>query len=224
MKQARYVPVLAAALSWFAASGFYSGVFAARNTTEVPRHPEAASVLLDVNPIQQSLTTSCGEAAIAMAYQYADKGSILDEESIVEYAMAEGLYTPDAAPFTSPAAMVAIGRHFAGTVETRNVFSRREGLAILEQELQAGQPVIIDVTTFLGDTRSGAHFVLVTGVSTDPQSGITTITFNNPLTGQQQAAAWDGSDGVWNSWQNNRDPGGTGWWMVLPVDQANSSL
>ncbi len=223
MKQAKNVLALAAVFSLLTAGASYNVGVAEGRTTGAPRDIQTPSVLLDVTPIEQSRATSCGEAAIAMADNYANPADLISEETIVEYAERSGLYTPDTAPFTSPADMVVIAQHFAGMVDVGNVHSQDEGLALLLQELDGGQPVIIDVTTRLDDPTSGAHFVIVTGFSTDPQSGNTTITFNNPLSGEQHAARWDGAEGIWNAWQNNGDPGGAGWWMVISVAQANSS-
>jgi hypothetical protein len=35
------------------------------------------------------------------------------------------------------------------------------------------------------------------------------------LTGTKESADWAGREGVWNAWQNNGDPGGSGWWLVI---------
>jgi hypothetical protein len=36
------------------------------------------------------------------------------------------------------------------------------------------------------------------------------------LTGTNRWGYWLGGEGVWNAWQNNGDPGGAGWWMMIP--------
>lgn len=219
MRTARNLPSLAVVLSLLA-----SVAFVETGSAQAAELGSAQQDLqLDVPPIQQSRTTSCGEAAIAMAYDYAYPDAAITEEPVIEYAKAEGLYTPQFFPFTSPARMVMIAQNFAGQVETGNVKSSSEGLTLLTQELQIGQPVIIDVTTYLGDLNSGAHFVLVTGLSIDPFSGNATISYNNPLTGELESADWAGSDGVWNAWESNGDPGGSGWWLVIPLARSAST-
>jgi hypothetical protein len=221
MKQAKYVLSLAAVFSLLAASVPRSVGIAEGITTGIRSDTQTTPVVLDVTPIQQSRPTSCGEAAIAMAANYANPAQALSEASIIGYAESSGLYKPRKAPFTSPAHMVSIAQHFWGNVGAGNVASQGEGLVLLQQRLDSGQPVIIDITTLLYDPASGAHFVVVTGFSTDPRSGDTSITFNNPLLGEQQAADWAGAEGIWNAWQNNGDPGGSGWWMVIPAGQSS---
>ena len=126
-----------------------------------------------------------------------------------------GLYTPDTPPFTSPGNVVAIGQSFGVPVESANVASADDGLALLSQELQAGNPVIIDVTTRLDDLSSGAHFVVVTGVATDPWTGQVSVSYSNPLDGQAESAGFSGQGGIWDAWQNNGDSGGSGRWLVV---------
>jgi hypothetical protein len=221
MKQAKYSLALAAVFSLLAASALHSVGIAEGTRTGIRSDTQTTPVLLDVTPIQQSLPTSCGEAAIVMAAHFANPERAISEASVIGYAESSGLYKPRKAPFTSPADMVSIARHFSGDVSAGHVDSQGEGLVLLQQELDSGQPVIIDITTLLYDATSGAHFVVVTGFSTDPQSGETTITFNNPLSGEQQAADWAGTEGIWNAWQNNGDPGGAGWWMVIPAGESS---
>jgi hypothetical protein len=43
------------------------------------------------------------------------------------------------------------------------------------------------------------------------------IHFNDPLTGTKESADWEGSEGVWNAWLTNGDPGGAGWWLVISL-------
>ena len=80
-----------------------------------------------------------------------------------------------------------------------------------------GEPVIIDVLARLYDPDSGAHFILVTGVSADPKRGnAIMIHYNDPLSGKAWISRWDGGEGIWHAWKNNGDPGGSGWWLVIP--------
>ncbi len=157
-----------------------------------------------------------------MAYGYAYPQNEISERAVIEYAESQGLYTPDLAPFTSPDDMVGLAQHYAGAVETGNVSSEQEGLSLLTDRFNLGEPVIIDITTFLGDPQSGAHFVVVTGVVFDAFSGNATIAYNNPLTDEVEHADWAGDEGIWQAWQNNGDPGGSGWWLVIPPAQGAS--
>jgi len=171
---------------------------------------------LQVDAIQQSESTSCGEAVIAMAYNYAHPQTPINEREVIEYATTQGYFTAGVPPFTSPANMVKIARHYADKVSTGTVLSSRQGLPLLVQRLRADEPVIIDVLSNFSDPDSEAHFILVIGVSTDPNRGnVIVIHYNDPLTGTQESADWAGNEGVWNAWQNNGDPGGPGWWMVI---------
>ncbi len=155
-----------------------------------------------------------------MAYDYAYPQDAISERAVIEYAESQGMYMPDLAPFTSPAAMIRLAQHYAGAVETGNVSSEQEGLRLLTDRFDLGQPVIIDVTAVLSDPQSGAHFVVVTGVSIDASSGIATIAYDNPLTGKTEHSDWAGKKGIWRAWQNNGDPGGSGWWLMIPPAYA----
>ena len=172
---------------------------------------------LPVPVLQQALSTSCGEAVIAMTYNYAHpEETPISEQEVIEYAGANGYYTPHLSPFTSPASMVKIAKYYADDVSTGRVFNSSQGLALLIQRLRRGEPVIIDVLSNFSDPQSEAHFVVVTGVSVDPNRGnAVVIHYNDPLTGTQAADDWEGSQGVWNAWLTNGDPGGAGWWMVI---------
>ena len=171
---------------------------------------------LPVKPILQLKFTSCGEAAITMAYNYAYPETQITEQEVIEFAAAEGYYTERKAPFTSPANMVKIAEHYADTVSTGTVKDADEGLALLTKKLTGGDPVIIDILARLYDPESGAHFVVVTGLTIDSKNpNKTKIYFNDPLTGTNRWGYWLGIEGIWNAWQNNGDPGGSGWWMMI---------
>ena len=84
--------------------------FAGIRRTSIPlspvlngRHSHVQELAVPV--ITQSTTTSCGEAAITMAYGYAYPPDAISERAVIEYAESQGLYMPDLAPFTSPADM-----------------------------------------------------------------------------------------------------------------------
>jgi hypothetical protein len=193
--------------AWFQRSAYSS--------TRLQQEP----ILLDVPALAQSQGTSCGEAVIAMAYNYAYPETPISEAEVIAYASENGYFTEDTEPFTSPANMVKITRHYAGQYDSGRVISSYDGLALLVRHLRAGQPVIIDVITYLDDPQSDAHFVLVTGISVDPaDANAITIHYNNPLTGQKESAPWNGDAGIWHAWQNNPDPGGPGWWLVIGPD------
>ena len=173
-------------------------------------------VYLPVPVLKQSRGTSCGEAVIAMTYNYAYPATPITEQQVIEYATTIGYFTEDLPPFTSPANMVKIAGYYSDRVSTGTVYSSSQGLTLLRQRLRDGDPVIIDVLSNFSDPQSEAHFVVVTGISADPnRNNALIIHYNDPLTGTAESADWDGSQGVWNAWWTNSDPGGPGWWMVI---------
>jgi len=172
---------------------------------------------LPVKPILQAKVTSCGEAAITMAYNYAYPEEQVTELEVIDYAAGEGYYTERKSPYTSPENMVKIAEHYADPVLTGAVTNADEGLSLLTEKLTGGDPVIIDILARLSDPKSGAHFVVVTGLVIDSKNpNKTKILFNDPLTGTNRWGYWLGGEGIWNAWQNNGDPGGSGWWMMIP--------
>jgi len=174
-------------------------------------------VNLQVPVLKQSRSTSCGEAVIAMTYNYAYPATPVTEQEVIDYAAMHGYYTEDLAPFTSAANMVKIAKYYADNISTGTVISSGQGLALLIQKLRNGEPVTIDVLSNFSDQESEAHFVVVTGLSVDPnRDNAIVVHYNDPLTGTKESDDWLGSEGVWNAWQNNGDPGGSGWWMVIP--------
>ena len=171
---------------------------------------------LPVPLVQQSNGTSCGEAVMTMAYNYAYPGRPLSEPQIIKYAADSGSYFEDLSPFTSPENMVKIARHYADNVSTGWVFTAGAGLSLLIQRLRNDEPVLIDVLSDFYDPSSVAHFIVVTGITVDPSRGdAVVIHYNDPLTGTRRSADWKGSRGLWNAWQTNNDPGGPGWWLVI---------
>jgi hypothetical protein len=174
------------------------------------------SLILPVEPIQQRKITSCGEAAIVMTYNQAYPKNPLKEMNVIAYATEMGYYLDDRPPFTSPTDMVKIAKYYTDEVSSGRVITQAQGLALLVQKLHKNEPIIIDVLTRLDDPQSGAHFVVVTGISIDKDNGNTIIIhYNNPLTARNESASWAGTGGIWNAWQNNGDPGGSGWWMTI---------
>jgi hypothetical protein len=171
---------------------------------------------LPVGVILQLQASSCGEAAVTMAYNYAYSETQINEQEVIDFALSEGYYTEAEYPFTSPADMAQIANHYADSVSTGRVDTSDEGLALLTQKLTDGDPVIVDSLARLYEPESGAHFVVVTGLEIDDTNpNKTKIYFNDPLTGTNRWGYWLGVEGVWNAWQNNGDPGGSGWWMVI---------
>lgn len=172
---------------------------------------------LPVDALTQSKATSCGEAVIVMAYNYAYPETQLTEQEVIDYATDAGYYTERKFPYTSPENMVKIAEHYAEVIQTGTVSDQDAALDLLIDKLTGGDPVLIDVFTLLYDPDSGAHFIVVTGLSINPQNpDDVRIFYNDPLTGENRSSDWNGSEGIWNAWQNNGDPGGSGWWMVLP--------
>lgn len=179
------------------------------------------SVNIPVQPRKQLKLTSCGEAVIAMAYHYAYPQTSVDERDILTYAEAQRYYNEKKWPFTSPANMLKIARHYTKDISTGAVSTSAEGLALLSESLRNGNPVIIDILTQLDNPRSGAHFVLVTGLRIPEDNKFAvTVSYNDPATGKNRSAPWYGNGGVWSAWHNNGDPGGAGWWLSIPVSAA----
>jgi len=173
---------------------------------------------LEVPVLKQLWGTSCGEAVIAMTYNYAYPNTPITEAEVIQYAKANQYYTEDVSPYTSPANMVKIARNYTRDISTGRVFNSAQGLSLLIQKLRNGEPVIIDVLSNFSDPQSEAHFIVVTGISADPaQEDTILFYYNDPLTGTKQTGDWLGSEGLWNAWHTNRDPGGAGWWLVLSV-------
>lgn len=192
----------------------FSGVAGQISTAKLQQEP----LLLDVPALRQALGTSCGEAVIAMTYNYAHPETPITEQQVIDYAATNGYYTPDLPPWTSPANMVKIADYYADDISTGRVFTARQGLSLLIQKLRQGDPVVIDVLSNFSDPESDAHFVVVTGVSVDAnRNNAVVIHYNDPLTGTKESDDWEGSQGVWNAWQTNDDPGGAGWWLVIPT-------
>jgi hypothetical protein len=178
---------------------------------------EHGKMNLPVRTLRQSLPTSCGPASIVMAYNYAYPETRLTEQPVIEFASQNGYFTERKFPYTSPENMVYIAEHYAEIVHTGLVNNEKEAFALLKKKLTGGDPIIIDILTRLDDPTSGAHFVVVTGLEINPDSAYKTkIYYNDPQLGKNRSSYWLGMEGVWNAWQNNGDPGGSGWWMVIP--------
>jgi hypothetical protein len=172
---------------------------------------------LQVPVWRQFNSSSCGEAVIAMTYNYAYPDTPITEGEVIDFAAVNGFYTPGVAPYTSPANMVKIAENYGDNISTGTVINSGQGLALLMQKLRNGEPVIIDVLSDFSDPTSVAHFVIVTGLSVDPSRGNAIVVhYNDPFTGTKESADWVGSEGFWNAWQTNGDPGGAGWWLVIP--------
>ncbi|GAB4492022.1 MAG: hypothetical protein Fur0016_25570 [Anaerolineales bacterium] len=175
-------------------------------------------IQLSVRPFRQSKITSCGPAVLAMAYHYAYPMGNISERAILTYAEGQGWYTETKYPYTSPANMLKIIRHYTANFSSGQVVLPQDGLNLLLRELRRGNPIIIDTLTLLDDSRSGAHFVLVTGISVAVGNKYAvTVTYIDPLTGGIKSAPYYGEGGLWNAWRRNGDPGGAGWWLVIPL-------
>lgn len=177
--------------------------------------------LYNVPVISQSLGTSCGEAAFAMAYNYAYPDNPISEWDVIQVAVTHGWYklNDPARVFTSPVHLQDIGNFFAGINVTAGNVSRFDPVSaeqLLIEQLLQGHPVIVDVNAIMGDTGSSSHFVVVTGI--DLQKEL--VYYNDPYgynpSGARQAgrriSAWNI---FWNSWAGNSDPNGAGWYMTL---------
>ena len=190
----------------------FTQVFGRTSTYQLQRQP----LSLNVPVVKQLWSSSCGEAVIVMTYNYAYPDAPISEGEVIEFASTNGYYTEDTPPFTSPANMVKIAEYYSDDVSAGAVTSSGQGLALLMQKLRNGEPVIIDVLSNFSDLQSEAHFVVVTGISVNPQrNNALIIHYNDPLTGTKETGDWAGSQGVWNAWRMNGDPGGAGWWLVI---------
>jgi hypothetical protein len=200
--------VLVGGLAYAGSTQFYGRY----STSRLQQEP----LMLQVATFQQSRGTSCGEAVIAMVYNYAYPQTPIYEQEVIDYATAEGYYTEGVSPYTSPANMVKIAEYYADGISHGTVINSGQGLSLLIQKLRNGEPVIIDVLSNFTDPDSEAHFIVVTGISVDPnRENAVVIHYNDPLTGTYESADWVGKEGVWSAWRNNRDPGGPGWWLVI---------
>jgi hypothetical protein len=199
----------------FVGSLLYAGftqMFKSNLISQVQKDP----LDLGVDVIRQLKSSSCGEAMITVAYNYAYPLAPIQEQEVIDYAISNGYYTEDLPPYTSPSSMVKIAKYYADDVSSGTVTNSDQGLILLIRKLQKGEPIIIDVLSNFKNPQSEAHFVIVTGISVDQDRGNTVVIhYNDPFTGGKESADWLGREGVWNAWQNNDDPGGSGWWLVI---------
>jgi hypothetical protein len=93
-------------------------VFARPSISQLQGRPLA----LDVPALKQSKSTSCGEAVIAMAYNYANPNQPITEAAVIEYAATNEYYTPNRTPYTRPANMVKIAKYYTKDISTGRVF------------------------------------------------------------------------------------------------------
>jgi len=171
---------------------------------------------LPVEAVVQSRLTSCGEAAIVMAHNYAYPEARISEREVIAFAAEYNYYNERYFPYTSPDNMLRIAEYYSDTVLTGHVDDTDKALDFLIATLTAGYPVIIDIRTRLYDPGSGAHFVVVTGLEYDPDNpNATRIYYNDPMLKDSRSSYWLGQEGIWNAWMNNGDPGGAGWWMMI---------
>jgi len=171
---------------------------------------------LQVSVLKQMQSTSCGEAVIAMTYNYMYPDTPITEAEVISYAKTNEYYTPNKSPYTSPANMLKIAKYYTKDISRGRVFSSGQGLALLSDKLRHGEPVMIDVLSNFHDPESEAHFIVITGLSIDSNRDNTIIIhYNDPLSGTKETSDWAGSEGVWNAWYTNNDPGGPGWWLVI---------
>lgn len=216
MYSAKFTPMRLKLIGFFSAGLLLFTGFTQLTARSSVARLQSEPVLLDVPVVKQSSGTSCGEAVIAMLYNFAFPNESISEGEVIEYATANGYYTPDRFPYTSPANMARIAEHYAQDVTFGNVRTQNQGLLLLLSKLRSGDPVTIDVLSNFSDPDSEAHFIVVTGISVDPdRDNATVVHYNDPLTGTKQSSDWDGDTGLWNAWQTNGDPGGAGWWMVI---------
>src|SRR5215207_3611917 len=80
----------------------FTGAMGQYSTAQLQQEP----LHLEVPIVKQSRGTSCGEAVIAMTYNYFYHYTPTTEQEVIDYAAMNGYYTEELAPFTSPANMV----------------------------------------------------------------------------------------------------------------------
>jgi hypothetical protein len=193
--------------------------------TDAPGPPDPGPGLEGVPLYEQPTLESCGETAFVMDWNYTHPDTPLNLTSVISNATRQGWYLPGdpAKVFTSPAHMADMANYYAAhnnipEAEVGRVTGSQEGWMLLFSRMMLGQPVVVDVTTVMGDTGSAAHFVVVTGVSlidgeiyyNDPY-GYIALGEHEPA---QQHADWDI---FWHSWSENGDAGGqgNGWYMIV---------
>jgi hypothetical protein len=190
----------------------FTQVFARPSASQLKEAP----IDLQVPVLKQLQSTSCGEAVIAMAYNYMYPESPITESEVISYAKTNEYYRANTSPYTSPTNMVKIAKYYTKNISTGRVFTSGQGLALLSDKLRNEEPVIIDVLSNFHDPESEAHFVIVTGISVDSnRDNAIVIHYNDPLSGTEETSDWTGSQGIWNAWYTNNDPGGPGWWLVI---------
>lgn len=196
--------------------GFLTGIIpfsdAEKNLTGVPLYP-------------QPTAETCGETAFLMAWNYVHSNKALDVRDVILLATQKGWYLPldPTGVYTSPAHMRDMANYYASqngaqSVDTGQMTNSQQALMFLFSQIVLGHPVIVDVTTVIGDTDSQAHFVVVTGVSLIDAE----IFYNDPFgyiapdkhQAHQARADWTS---FWTSWSTNGDDNnnGNGWYMIV---------
>jgi len=171
---------------------------------------------LPVPVFQQLRSTSCGEAVIAMTYNFVHPDRQITEQEVIDYALDNEYFTEALSPFTSPVNMVKIAKYYTEDVSSGRVSTPGRGLSLLFDNLRSGVPVIIDVLSNFSDPESEAHFIVISGLSVDAsRDNAVIVHYNDPLTGTTETSDWLGDAGLWNAWITNNDPGGPGWWLVI---------
>ncbi len=208
-------------------------------------HARGQLSLSNIPIVNQRDYTSCGEAAIAMGWNYRHPERALTLKQLESTGMSLGVYYPISAPGpygytgTSPSGMQAIAGYFAHKYQARlpaagnirfdfgDAFAQLEAKGLLYSQLLAGYPVIVEVTNRIGNPSqifNDSHYVVVTGMDFDTGW----VTYNDPYpylitggsqSGYERSIQWDS---FWLSWSRNRDvnPGkggrpGQGWYMVI---------
>jgi RHS repeat-associated protein len=183
--------------------------------------------ILGINVIGQDKgSTYCGQAAFAMAWNFKHPESEVTFDNLKLLADDRGFHTENE-PYTSPKQMQAMAEMFAtrnnsalpisNNIDTSN---KDAALSFLINELSNGNPIIIDVTTKIGNPSkriNDAHFILITGYNPNTNE----IEYNDPYGYQNDKIDWNPGIyqksfvDIWRSWSGNLDPGGQGWFMVV---------
>lgn len=146
-------------------------------------------------------------------------------QEIVNYAIEEGYYDPDAWPYTYPADLVRLAEDYApGQVHSGQFEGGGEEQSardFLWQQLSTGNAVLVDVRVgYDTDQPRDSHFALVVGINADG------VFMNDPY-GDDGTAAQAGRFVPWDdfntAWSNNPDPIDSEhrddrvdrWWMTV---------
>jgi RHS repeat-associated protein len=163
---------------------------------------------------QDSAGSNCGQYCFAMDWSYLHPDQALTGEEVSRTAEQEGWHI-NIPPYTSPESMVKMAQYYthqhAGTREEHgNIYDPSRARELLDIVTRMGFPVIVDVTVDVASSThntSNTHFIVITGIDSKNN-----VYYNDPLTGEAESTIWNN---LWSSWRDNKDPGGSGWYLII---------